>query len=254
MKKLISFILSAMLIVMGTIPVFAIDEEVEEDNESWKEQHQTGYVPDTIPALSIHESSRGEKLNVKGFYPKKYSSVERGYITSVKDQDPFSTCWAFSVIAAAEASLVRKGQADVRDIDLSERHLAYFTYHNVNDPLGNSNGSYNEPKESEDDEDVGDDKYLHCGGNAFKCLQTLASWKGLTDENAVSGDAGTNYDNLVSEYSRLGTSDKNNKAIMNAFYARTAIDRSYAFNKDIWHLSRSYCVSFEDMDDVKKTS
>ena len=59
-------------------------------------------------------------------YPSYYSSVDEGYITSVKYQGTDNTCWAFAAVAAAEANAVKQGLAEVDSIDLSELHMAYY--------------------------------------------------------------------------------------------------------------------------------
>ena len=51
-------------------------------------------------------------------------------VTPVKCQSPYSTCWAFGGIAAAETSIA----ADFKTpVDLSERHLVWFALHPVTD-------------------------------------------------------------------------------------------------------------------------
>ena len=47
------------------------------------------------------------------------------YVSGVKSQEPWGTCWAFGATAAAESSIF----ADTgKKVDLSERHLAWFAY------------------------------------------------------------------------------------------------------------------------------
>ena len=58
----------------------------------------------------------------------------QGTVTPVKQQNPFGACWGFSAIAAAESSLLASGMARPDDLDLSEKHLAYFAATYLDDP------------------------------------------------------------------------------------------------------------------------
>ena len=58
----------------------------------------------------------------------------------VRDQGKYDTCWAFSAIGLAEFDLIADNQTADKRIDLSELQLAYFTYNNVEDPLGGTFG------------------------------------------------------------------------------------------------------------------
>lgn len=78
--------------------------------------------------------------------PAKYSSVEKGYVTAIKNQSPSGTCWAHAATAAMETSALRNKLTSktASTLDFSERHLAYDMYHKkgINDPLGNTAGDY----------------------------------------------------------------------------------------------------------------
>ena len=63
--------------------------------------------------------------------PASFDLRDRGVVTSVKKQDPWSTCWAFASTAAAEISILSMLQSknetvDANTFDLSEKHLAWF--------------------------------------------------------------------------------------------------------------------------------
>ena len=65
------------------------------------------------------------------------------YVSPVKKQSPWPTCWSFSSVAAAETSIAYalghdyndKDAPDADKFDLSERHLAWFMYNAL--PEGN---------------------------------------------------------------------------------------------------------------------
>ena len=61
------------------------------------------------------------------------------YVTPVKLQNPFGTCWGFAAIASAETSILSSGLAaqdgyaayadpekGLKELNLSEKHLVYF--------------------------------------------------------------------------------------------------------------------------------
>ena len=51
-------------------------------------------------------------------------------VTPVKNQTPWGTCWAHAAIAASETSILSESKTTyaATGLDLSERHLAWFTY------------------------------------------------------------------------------------------------------------------------------
>ncbi len=68
-------------------------------------------------------------------FPAKFDLRERGTVTPVKLQNPWRTCWSFGTIAACETSILSTLHMTAAEyeqqfgepIDLSEKHLAWFT-------------------------------------------------------------------------------------------------------------------------------
>ena len=79
----------------------------------------------------------------RGTLPSSYDSRNYGYITSVKNQNPYGTCWTFGTMAPIEAYMIKHGivnkatgAAATTSMDLSEYHLAWFTYTSAYDAEG----------------------------------------------------------------------------------------------------------------------
>ncbi len=68
----------------------------------------------------------------------KVGDEEVSYVTPVRLQNPYGTCWGFAAISAAESSLLSSGIAakmgyDVNTLNLSEKQVAYFSTSHIND-------------------------------------------------------------------------------------------------------------------------
>ena len=76
---------------------------------------------------------------------------ETSYVTPVKFQNPFGSCWGFAAIAAAETSILGDGLAPgyaavadpengIKALDLSEKHLINFITKPLDNPSSPQNG------------------------------------------------------------------------------------------------------------------
>ena len=52
--------------------------------------------------------------------PEKFNLVDKGVVSTIKDQEKYGTCWAFGITASMETSLIKYNPY----VDLSEWHLA----------------------------------------------------------------------------------------------------------------------------------
>lgn len=109
--------------------------------------------------------------------PSAYDSRNNGYITSVKDQNPWGACWAFAFQGTLEASLIKDGWS--AGLDLSEQHLGYFTYYRTADSFGNTSGDQVQIYLRQNV----DKGYLDFGGNAQWAVMAMSSWTGAADES-----------------------------------------------------------------------
>ena len=159
-----------------------VNKAEENPAETSSEEYSMGEQPIEMQIEAENPSYNRRKLFSK-YSAEGVSSLPASFIPSdlpaLRNQNPYSTCWAFSSIALAEMSLIRQGKISVEDvnkIDLSELHLAFFTYNTVTDPLGGTKGDKNELTKS---------SFLYSGGNREFAKNILAEWSGAVDEEVV---------------------------------------------------------------------
>lgn len=77
------------------------------------------------------QSEQGQSIYTSSTLPVRYSLIEAGFGTPVKNQGSLGMCWAFSALESIETGMIRRGLAD-NSISLSETHLAYSAFHGMN--------------------------------------------------------------------------------------------------------------------------
>jgi len=100
-----------------------------------------------VPEWAVDDGSNASALTAQSALPSSYDLRSDGLVTPVKNQSPWSVCWAFAGIAAAETSMLSATgfRADESPTDLSERHLAYFALNpvtEVDDPVQAGEGMH----------------------------------------------------------------------------------------------------------------
>lgn len=99
--------------------------------------------------------------------------------TSVKNQGSTGTCWAFGTLASLESGMIVEGNA-ASNIDFSEWHLVYFSYHG-------------QSADSDKSKYAGEDSYINnsgesdyqIGGSRLLSAPTLFRWYGAVDDTVL---------------------------------------------------------------------
>ena len=128
-------LLGIMVVLLLALGVFGIGAAYAYES--------SGYAAGTVasdknlPEWAIDNAKvTGSAFTTQAGLPEKYDlrNVDgKSYVTSVKDQTPWNTCWAFSGIAAAESSLISDLNMDASKVDLSEKHLIWYSTHPVSE-------------------------------------------------------------------------------------------------------------------------
>jgi len=129
-------------------------------------------------------SSSDSATYYAGGLPSSCNNFERGVLPPVRNQGDYGACWAFSAVAAMEADLIHDGNAGT-DIDLSELHLAYFTYHDYDDGKGCADGDHISGP--------GGLAYLDVGGSAYYAAKALCNLIGPVRESLVPYSRAAQY-------------------------------------------------------------
>ncbi|MEG0579962.1 MAG: C1 family peptidase [Niameybacter sp.] len=78
------------------------------------------------------------KMRARATLPQKYDLIEAGKMNArVENQGEAGTCWAFASLGSIESALFKEDP----NLDLSQRHLAYFSTNTQNNPANPSDGT-----------------------------------------------------------------------------------------------------------------
>ena len=212
LHKLLSIGLAAAMFISGADCQVYADNTSKQDNPSGLSYHS-----EVEPIADELDRNKDEVIpyqaNGSEQIPAKYTTPN---LPTIRNQNPYGTCWAFASTALAEIS-IQKGES--KTLDLSELQLVYFTNNTVVDPLGGTQGDTNKLTSSRG--------ILNSGGSQVYAMQAYAGWKGAVLEDKVP------YSNAYS-------------------VAENGLDDKYAFD-DAAHLKNAYIINIRsDADEAKQ--
>lgn len=114
MKKIFALLISVVLVICSANTALAVKDNSVKSGKTGGVILQQGASPKSNLPKSTESNS---------VLPEYYSSVDEGYVTSVKNQDEQNTCVFFSSTAAMETALLINGYGEY---DLSEEYANYW--------------------------------------------------------------------------------------------------------------------------------
>lgn len=189
----LTVVLSAMPVTVNAAEVTVSGNELPDVNNSqatqdetspeewWKEKDNFGYVEFPHTVHSIKEGVHGVSADRYTSLPATYDARTQGQVSSIKNQNPWGTCWSFTTMGAMESSLL--SQEYYSDVDLSEYHLINYNYQSVVDPLSGTAGDSVKYKGSIT-------QYMDVGGAVSIAYHALANWMGAVDEDVAGYPTG----------------------------------------------------------------
>lgn len=126
-KRIFSLALTISMLFCSIIPAAAKQETAKDYTISRNKVSYTEQSPVTAIQpqnnFILPEDYMVKDKNTGTAFPKSYSSVDLGYVSSIKNQGNLGSCWTFSAMGVLESHLMKKGYGEY---DLSEEHLNHW--------------------------------------------------------------------------------------------------------------------------------
>ena len=187
--------LLAFLLCFGMLPSAAL-AETENTNANMLQMANNAF--DFVEGEALDELEAAASQFPSSFDLRHVPTADGGevsYVTPVKVQNPFGTCWGFAAISAAESSLLSSGLAaadglDAETLDLAEKPLGYFASSYIANPTDPQYGEgvhfrYVAPEDAENNA-----YRYNTGGMTLMATSMLASGTGPVLEKYPDPETG----------------------------------------------------------------
>ncbi len=206
MKRIAAVGMAAALVVSG--PVMNISAAPKEGSGGKAlvgpaelldvdQSNASGGITPTVFHGSYRSAESG-RIRGRSALPASYNLGVLGKSTTVKNQDPWGSCWAFGALSSLESSQLNgsSGSSEASSPDYSERQLAWFAYETQTaDSVKVSAADSDQAGEGSTYSESG---RLDKGGNMPQAVSLLAAWQGAAKEDDVP------YQNEAGNTSKTG--------------------------------------------------
>ncbi len=233
MKLIAVFI--AVIMIAGMVPMLALADAVVKAAEDKEARGvPNGYIPTGMHGANI-VSNAYARGDMETYYrltgrnrdslPSSYNSNNLGYVTSVKNQNPYGSCWAHAAMASVESYMIKHnvpvgtGAAATTSLNLSETQHCFFNYTSAYDAENMLSGDKSTPQ----------DGCLDQGGNGEMSAYTLQRWTGSASESTSA-----------LAYSKAST------------VASSGLNSQYAYQYNVSHVQNSEWIPATDIEGVKR--
>lgn len=203
LQKRIAALAIAAAMTIGAMPAAMAENAVRDDLTAQMAGYLRGAISYSYGEL-FDTYSNFDIASWTEAQPTRFDLRERGVVPEIRDQGDLGTCWSFASIAASEISLLSSLGMTAQEyeaaygepLDLSEKHLAWFT----TVPLGED-----EQQAGEGyfllNPDIPTAKYYQAGGYMGYASSLFASGMGPVPERMVPYVNSEGTDSLAGDWS-----------------------------------------------------